>query len=145
MILLILPLSYINFHQDILAAFSHQKYHFTPRRAEQRLPDVIIPGVKKCGTGALIEMLKLHPNIVAPDYVSTENDLFDDAHWAKGIERFIKKMARGFPEQLIVTKSQSLIRFPNSDAINTKLKECQADINSYFNDLVNVEGPSQGF
>ena len=95
--------------------------------AEQRLPDVIVAGVKKCGTGALIEMLKLHRNVAAPSYGKTENNLFDDGNWAKGIEDFISKMAKAFPDQLILTKSQSLIEFPNKNIIYTKLKECQVN------------------
>ena len=103
------------------------------RRAEQRLPDVIIAGVKKCGTGSLIEMLKLHPNIVAPDYEQTENNLFDDDHWegGKGIQNFVSKMARGLPEQLIVTKSQTLLTFPHQDVIYTKLQAGQANFPTF--------------
>lgn len=104
------------------------KYNNQPNsgQAEQRLPDVIIPGIKKCGTGALIEMLKLHPNIVAPNYGSTENSFFDDNNWSKGVQYFISKMARGLPDQLILTKSQSLIEFPNTEIIYRKLEECPA-------------------
>ena len=29
-------------------------------------------GVKKCGTGALIEVLRMHPGVVAPPYDETE-------------------------------------------------------------------------
>ena len=67
------------------------------RVAEQRLPDVIVAGVKKCGTGALIEILKLHQNIAAPEYEKTENPLFDDVSWARGLPDFISKMARASP------------------------------------------------
>ena len=34
----------------------------------KKLPTVFIIGLKKCGSGALIEILKLHPEIAAPDY-----------------------------------------------------------------------------
>jgi [heparan sulfate]-glucosamine 3-sulfotransferase 3 len=33
---------------------------------EQRFPDAIIIGVKKCGTRALLEFLKINPHIRAP-------------------------------------------------------------------------------
>ena len=95
------------------------------RVAEQRLPDVIVAGVKKCGTGALIEILKLHRNIAAPEYEKTENDLFDDVSWARGIPYFISMMAKASPEQLVLTKSQSLITYPDQDIINKKLQESQ--------------------
>ena len=97
------------------------------RVAEQRLPDVIVAGVKKCGTGALIEILKLHRNIAAPEYERTENNLFDDESWARGVPDFISKMAKAFPEQLVVTKSQRLITFPDQDIIITKLQESQVN------------------
>ena len=38
----------------------------------QKLPEIAVVGVKKCGTGALIEMLRMHPDIVAPPYEETE-------------------------------------------------------------------------
>ena len=34
----------------------------------KKLPEVAVVGVKKCGTGALIEVLRMHPGIVAPPY-----------------------------------------------------------------------------
>ncbi|XP_077986212.1 heparan sulfate glucosamine 3-O-sulfotransferase 1-like [Glandiceps talaboti] len=36
------------------------------RGCKQRLPQVIMPGVRKCGTGALIRFLCIHPNISGP-------------------------------------------------------------------------------
>ena len=32
--------------------------------------------MKKCGTGAIIEMLRLHPGIAAPPYHRVENKFF---------------------------------------------------------------------
>ena len=39
---------------------------------ENNLSIVAVVGVKKCGTGALIEVLRMHPGIVAPPYDQTE-------------------------------------------------------------------------
>ena len=122
--------SYINQRQNAvisrLSGFAPEIVSRAPVRvAEQRLPDVIVAGVKKCGTGALIEILKLHQNIAAPEYEKTENPLFDDVSWARGLPDFISKMARASPEQLVLTKSQSLISYPDQDIINTKLQERQ--------------------
>ena len=39
---------------------------------EKKLPGVIIIGVKKCGTGALAEILKMHPQLAVPEYHKTE-------------------------------------------------------------------------
>ena len=38
----------------------------------KKLPEVAVVGVKKCGTGALIEVLRMHPGIVAPPSDKTE-------------------------------------------------------------------------
>ena len=35
---------------------------------EYRFPDILVVGVKKCGTGAIIEQLGIHPQISAPAY-----------------------------------------------------------------------------
>ena len=47
---------------------------------EKKLPGAVIIGVKKCGTGALMEMLKMHPQVAVPAYVETEVKFwgFDD-------------------------------------------------------------------
>ena len=37
-----------------------------------KLPSVGVVGVKKCGTGALIEIMRMHPRVVAPPYEQTE-------------------------------------------------------------------------
>ena len=116
----ILTLFPFYWYYDMLVAYQPQCSN--PKQAEQRLPDVIIAGVKKSGTGALIEMLKLHPSIAAPNYGSTENSFFDDTNWSKGVEYWVSKMARGLPDQLIVTKSQSLIENPHKEIIYTKLE-----------------------
>ena len=88
---------------------------------------MIVAGIMKCGTGAVIEILKFHKNITAPHYGKTENNFFDDQNWAKGVPYFISKMAKAFPDQLVVTKSQSLIYFPNQDIIHIKLQESQVN------------------
>ena len=47
----------------------------------RRLPDVIIIGVKKCGTRALLEFLRAHPGVRAP---GPEVHFFD-RHYDKGL------------------------------------------------------------
>eukprot|EP00092_Neocalanus_flemingeri_P048781 GFUD01055809.1.p1 GENE.GFUD01055809.1~~GFUD01055809.1.p1 ORF type:complete len:125 (-),score=22.61 GFUD01055809.1:23-397(-) len=42
----------------------------------KKLPGVIVVGVKKCGTGAMIEMLKMHPMIAGNDYAKSEIRFF---------------------------------------------------------------------
>ena len=48
----------------------------------RRLPDVIIIGVKKCGTRALLEFLRVHPDVRAP---GPEVHFFD-RHYDKGLD-----------------------------------------------------------
>ena len=95
--------------------------------AVQRLPDMIVAGVKKCGTGAVIEILKFHKTIAAPAYESSENDLFDDESWASGVPYFISRMPKAFPEQVVITKSQSVLTFPDKKIVYTKLQEIQVN------------------
>ena len=47
---------------------------------EKKLPGAVIIVVKKCGTGELMEMLKMHPHVAVPAYVETEVKFwgFDD-------------------------------------------------------------------
>jgi len=76
----------------------------------KRLPDIIILGIMKCGTGTLLEMLRLHPNIVAPGYYKTENTFYaEDQLYEKGEQYFIDKMPEAEPHELIITKSPGLI------------------------------------
>ena len=39
---------------------------------DKKLPKAVILGLKKCRTGALIETLKMHPQVAAPSYYETE-------------------------------------------------------------------------
>jgi len=48
----------------------------------RRLPQVIIIGVKKCGTRALLEFLKLHPKVKAPG----PEPHFFDRHYHLGLD-----------------------------------------------------------
>ena len=44
-----------------------------------RLPDVLVVGVKKCGTGAIMQQLGIHLQMSCPEYGLEENfaqDLF---------------------------------------------------------------------
>ena len=88
---------------------------------------MIVAGVKKCGTGAVIEILKFHQTIAAPAYESSENDLFDDESWASGVPYFISRMPKAFPEQVVITKSQSVLTFPDKKIVYTKLQEIQVN------------------
>lgn len=69
----------------------------------QRLPDIIVIGVRKGGTRALIEMLKLHGSVVA---AQNEVHFFDwDSHYQRGLDWYRSQMPRALPGQLTVEKT----------------------------------------
>ena len=72
-------------------------------RASRKFPQVIIIGVRKAGTRALINMLNSHPDIVA---AKGEVHYFDrDENFKKGIQWYINRMPLTVGEQLTVEKS----------------------------------------
>lgn len=67
------------------------KYRFIKHHREQptrNLPEALIIGVKKGGTRALLEFIRLHPNVRAAG-----NEVhFFDRHYAKGLNWYRHKM-----------------------------------------------------
>ena len=71
----------------------------------QRFPQAIIIGVRKGGTRALINMLKIHPEIFA---AKTEIHYFDrDENFFKGVQWYIEKMPFTNKNQITIEKSPS--------------------------------------
>lgn len=69
----------------------------------KRLPDVLIIGVKKCGTRALLEFIRLHPDVRAAG-----NEIhFFDRHFASGLNWYRKKMPATIEGQITLEKSPS--------------------------------------
>jgi len=69
----------------------------------QRLPDIVIIGVRKGGTRALIEMLSLHSGVVA---AQNEVHFFDwESHFQKGLPWYLGQMPYALPGQLTVEKT----------------------------------------
>lgn len=67
------------------------------------LPDIIIIGVRKGGTRALLEMLSLHNSIAT---AQSEVHFFDsDAHYQQGLEWYTSQMPLARPDQLTVEKT----------------------------------------
>ena len=61
----------------------------TSNTLETKLPAVIVVGVKKCGTGAMIEILKMHPMVAGQTYWKVEVPFFaHDELYAKGINYY---------------------------------------------------------
>uniref|UniRef100_A0A3P9PF89 Sulfotransferase n=1 Tax=Poecilia reticulata TaxID=8081 RepID=A0A3P9PF89_POERE len=74
-----------------------------PNGTLQQLPQIIIIGVRKGGTRALIEMLSLHSAVVA---AQNEVHFFDwESHYQKGLPWYLSQMPYAFPEQLTVEKT----------------------------------------
>lgn len=71
----------------------------------KRLPNAIIIGVKKGGTRALLEILKIHPGVRA---CSSEVHFFDrDENYEQGLEWYRQQMPASLPGQITIEKSPS--------------------------------------
>ena len=76
----------------------------------KRLPNAIIIGVKKGGTRALLEILKIHPSIRAS---SSEVHFFDrDENYEQGLEWYRQQMPTSLPGQITIEKSPSYFITP---------------------------------
>lgn len=73
--------------------------------AESRLPSAIIIGVKKCGTRALLEYLKLHPEVRAPG----PEPHFFDRFYHRGLDwyRYVFKINLS----LLLSKTLDFLRY----------------------------------
>ncbi|XP_070555526.1 heparan sulfate glucosamine 3-O-sulfotransferase 1-like [Ptychodera flava] len=76
---------------------------FHAKGMKRRLPQAIIIGVRKCGTRALLAMLKLHPKIQA---ASAEIHFFDrDENYSRGLDWYRRHMPYSYPDQISMEKS----------------------------------------
>ncbi|KAK6298644.1 hypothetical protein J4Q44_G00316990 [Coregonus suidteri] len=74
-----------------------------PNGTFQQLPHIIIIGVRKGGTRALIEMLSLHSAVAAAE---NEVHFFDwESHFKKGIPWYLSQMPFSLSDQLTVEKT----------------------------------------
>ena len=71
-------------------------------RSRQRLPDVVIMGVKKCGTMTLDKFLSYHPSLK----VVGERQLYDSSE--KYVQNYLKKMPWAFNNETVVAKSRGV-------------------------------------
>ena len=72
-------------------------------RASKKFPQVIIIGVRKGGTRALINMLRTRPDVVA----AKGEVHFLDQHFDEGVQWYIERMPLSIDGQLTVEKSPS--------------------------------------
>ncbi|XP_078414566.1 heparan sulfate glucosamine 3-O-sulfotransferase 4-like [Cetorhinus maximus] len=75
----------------------------TPDFGLQRLPQAIIIGVKKGGTRALLEAIRVHPDVRA---VGVEPHFFD-RHYEKGLEWYRNLMPKTLDGQITMEKTPS--------------------------------------
>ncbi|XP_052268651.1 heparan sulfate glucosamine 3-O-sulfotransferase 2-like [Dreissena polymorpha] len=82
---------------------SHAIYSNEIRKGQavRRLPSVIIIGVKKCGTRALLEYMKLHPAIKAPG----PEPHFFDRNYHLGLDWYRSKMPLTYDDEITVEKT----------------------------------------
>ncbi|XP_051927194.1 heparan sulfate (glucosamine) 3-O-sulfotransferase 3-like [Hippocampus zosterae] len=69
--------------------------------ATRRLPQALIIGVKKGGTRALLEFLRLHPDIRA---LGSEPHFFD-RHYARGLDWYRSMMPKALNGQIVMEKT----------------------------------------
>ncbi|XP_034049653.1 heparan sulfate (glucosamine) 3-O-sulfotransferase 3-like [Thalassophryne amazonica] len=69
--------------------------------ATRRLPQALIIGVKKGGTRALLEFLRLHPDIRA---LGSEPHFFD-RHYARGLDWYRSLMPKALEGQIVMEKT----------------------------------------
>lgn len=87
--------------------------HSTKEVVRKRLPDFLIIGVEKGGTGALQFFLSAHPSIVRNKGIGEENNYFS-SKYNKGIEWYINSMPKSLPGQLIFEKTANYFYNPES-------------------------------
>ncbi|KAL6094802.1 uncharacterized protein ACO6RY_16138 [Pungitius sinensis] len=69
--------------------------------ATRRLPQALIIGVKKGGTRALLEFLRLHPDVRA---VGSEPHFFD-RHYSRGLDWYRSMMPKALDGQIVMEKT----------------------------------------
>ncbi|XP_061168239.1 heparan sulfate glucosamine 3-O-sulfotransferase 5-like [Saccostrea echinata] len=95
--------STVQFTGSLQNRLDHLQKNLKIAHSKRRLPHCIIIGVRKGGTRALLQFLKIHPDIqVAPD----EIHFFDNnENYSKGIDWYRRRMPQSFEEQLTIEKS----------------------------------------
>ena len=90
---------------------------------KKRIPSAIIIGVRKAGTRALLDMLKMHPQIAAAKY---EIHFFDDdINYEKGNSWYLKKLTASFPDQMTIEKTP---RYFVEENVPARMKELNKDM-----------------
>ncbi|XP_045497293.1 heparan sulfate glucosamine 3-O-sulfotransferase 3B1 [Colias croceus] len=83
--------------------YEYRRLHKSNQVPIKKLPDALIIGVKKCGTRALLEFLRLHPDVRA---AGSEVHFFDK-YYHKGFEWYRDKMPPTLEGQITMEKTPS--------------------------------------
>ncbi|KAK6990073.1 heparan sulfate glucosamine 3-O-sulfotransferase 1 [Biomphalaria glabrata] len=75
----------------------------TGLKVHKSIPDSIIIGVSKCGTRAMLEYLRLHPDVAALN--AEIGYYYNDSMWSRGQDWYISQMPDSEPGQITVVKS----------------------------------------
>ncbi|KAK3731747.1 hypothetical protein RRG08_035416 [Elysia crispata] len=120
------PVWKLDLHPDIIGPFKTTNWpwvtlevgrydpklftHIPGELPKQRMPKVIIFGAGKCGTRALVEFLKLHPNIAS---TRAEVHYFDE-NMEKGLAWYMTRMPLSYSNQIVLEKSPSYLWEPRA-------------------------------
>lgn len=88
-------------HKSELQHQELDKIQSINRKPIRRLPQAIIIGVKKCGTRAILEYLRLHPDIRAPG----PEPHFFDRYYHLGLDWYRQKMPPTIEGQITIEKT----------------------------------------
>lgn len=93
------------------------------RRPRRRLPNAIIIGVRKGGTRALLEFLKLHPKIKA---CSTEVHFFDvEENYQLDLDWYRRKMPKSLPGDITIEKTPAYFV---TDKVPERVQQMSTDV-----------------
>ena len=79
---------------------------------EKRLPDCIIIGVQKGGTGPLLDFLSAHPQIARNEFFAEYH--FFDFRYNLGMAWYRQNMPCSLPDQIVIEKSPKYFRVPRA-------------------------------
>jgi [heparan sulfate]-glucosamine 3-sulfotransferase 3 len=93
----------INHPKQVNDTYAAPKYRQQGLRPYKKLPKFLIIGVKKSGTRALLEFIRLHPDVRA---AGSEVHFFD-RHYQRGLKWYTRKMPPTIDGQVTIEKTPS--------------------------------------
>ncbi|XP_052687021.1 heparan sulfate glucosamine 3-O-sulfotransferase 6-like [Crassostrea angulata] len=118
---------------------------------KRRLPQAIIIGVKKGGTRALLEFLRVHPDVKA----TGPEPHFFDKHYQKGLDWYRNLMPETLPHQLTIEKTPSyfitkevparICRMSNSTKLVLVVRDPVTRAISDYTQILSKHGKSKSF